>query len=165
MVFPWIPFLQERKKRVSDLEFLSVKQKDGKIFTETSTEFTTTGVKITRTVPNGKTFYLHKAKVVLVGGGDAAFTGEILIHCQVKFDGTVIDNFAIAGFMEEGAGEGPGWGMSGVMPETTVMGKSLDGAVAAKNVTVEVIAISGTNVSGHVTLSGYEETTGDDPRI
>ena len=100
----------------------------------------------------------------MVGGGDNSYTGEILVHCQVKFDGTVIDNFSIAGYMEEGSGEGPGWGMSGVMPETTILGKSFDGN-AAKKVEVECIAIKGTNVSAHVTLSGWEETTGDEPTI
>jgi len=142
--------------------FLAKKEFDGKLFTETSTEFTTTGVKISRIVPSGESFYLQKAKVVLVGGGGAAYTGEILIHCQVKYDGTVIDNFAISGFMEEGAGEGPGWGMSGVMPETTVIGKKFDGD-GVKVVTIEVIAITGTAVSGHVTLIGWEETTADSP--
>lgn len=147
---------------MSDTLFLSVKEFANKLFTETSSEFTTTGVKITRTPASGKTYYLHKAKVVLVGGGDASYSGEILVHCQVKFDGTVIDNFSIAGFQEEGAGEGPGWGMSGVMPETTIIGKSFDGN-ASKKVEVECIAITGTNVSAHVTLIGWEETTGESP--
>jgi len=149
---------------VGDLEFLSVKEKEGKLKTATSIEFTTTGVKITVTPANLKTFYLHKAKVVLAGGGSSTFTGEIAIQCQVKFDGVIIDNFAVQGFMEEGAGEGPGWMGSGIMPETTVMGKSMDGN-GTKKVEVEVIVITGDNVSGFVTLSGYEETTGDDPRI
>ncbi len=147
---------------LSDIMFLAKKEFDNKLFTETSSEFTTTGVKITRTPASGKTYYLAKAKVVLVGGGDTTYSGEILVHCQVKFDGTVIDNFSIAGFMEEGAGEGPGWGMSGVMPETTVIGKSFDGD-AAKKVEVECIAITGTNVSAHVTLVGWEENTGTSP--
>lgn len=164
MVGPWVHALWKRKKRVSDIEYLSVKEFDSKLFTETSSEFTTTGVKITRTVANGKNFYLAKAKVVLVGGGGSAYTGEILIHCQVKFDGTVVDNFSIAGFQEEGAGEGPGWGMSGVMAETTVIGKSLVGN-GTKKVEVEVIAITGTNVSGHVTLIGFEETAADSPAL
>jgi len=164
MVGPWIHALWERKRRVSDVEYLSVKEFNSKLFTETSSEFTTTGVKITRTPASGKTFYLAKAKVVLVGGGISTYTGEILIHCQVKMNSVVIDNFSICGFQEEGAGEGPGWGMSGVMAETTVIGKSLDGD-AAKKVEVEVIAITGTNVSGHVTLIGFEEDTADSPAL
>ena len=165
-MIPWIEFPSILSKRgvstLSDSLFLAVKEFAGKLFTETSSEFTTTGVKITRTPASGKTYYLHKAKVILVGGGDVAYSGEILVHCQVKFDGAVIDNFSISGFQEEGAGEGPGWGMSGVMPETTVVGKSLTGD-AAKKVEVECIAITGTNVSAHVTLIGWEETTGQSP--
>ena len=52
--------------------------------------------------------------------------------------------------------------MSGVMHETTVIGKPLDGN-AVKKVEVECIAITGTHVSAHVTLSGWEETTGVNP--
>jgi hypothetical protein len=46
----------------------------------------------------------------------------------------------------------------------SIIGKSFDGN-AAKKVEVECIAITGTNVSAHVILSGWEETTGDDPTI
>ena len=137
---------------LSDILFLAKKEFDSKLFTETSSEFSTTGVKITRTPANLKTYYLHKAKVVLIGDGDVTYSGEILVHCQVKFDGTVVDNFSIAGFMEETAGEGSGWEMSGVMPETTVIGKSFDGN-GVKKAEVECISITGTNVSAHVTLS------------
>jgi len=173
MVFPWIQFIlpaegdrydESDGAELSDLMFLAVKEFGNKLKTSTSSEFTTTGVKLTVTPATGKTYYLHKAKVVLAGGGASTYTGEITIQCVVKMDGVVIDNFAVMGFMEEGAGEGPGWMGSGIMPETTVMGKSLDGN-ASKTVVVEVLVITGDNVSGFVTLSGWEEATGATPRL
>ena len=81
---------------LSDSLFLAVKEFVSKLFTETSSEFTMTGVKITMTPASGNTYYLYKAKVILVGGGDVQYTCEILVHCQVKFDGAVIDNFSIS---------------------------------------------------------------------
>lgn len=147
---------------MSDILYLSTKKKLNKLFSENSSEFTTTGTKITRVVPNNKTFYLAKAKVVLAGGGDLDYSGEILVLCQVKFDGTVIDTFGISGFMEEAAGEGPGWMGSGVMAEATAIGESMDGN-GTKQVTVECIAITGDNVSAYVTLVGTEEDTADSP--
>lgn len=99
-----------------------------------------------------------------MGGTDTSYSGEILVHCQVKYDGTAIDNFGIEGYVEQAAGEEPGYGFSGVMPETTVIGKSLEGN-GTKKVEVECIAITGTTVSDHVTLIGWEENTDDDPVI
>ncbi len=151
-------------KEMGDIEFLSIKEFTSKLLTETSSAFTTTGVKITRTPATGKTYYLSKAKIILVGGGAGTYTGEILVHCQIKMAGVVIDNFSVSGFQEEGAGEGPGWGMSGVMAETTVIGKSLIGN-SSSAVVVECIAITGDNVSAHVTLTGWEENTGETPQI
>jgi len=151
-------------RKLADVEFLAIKEFDGKLFTETSSEFTTIGTKITRIVPNLKTFFLHKSKLIIAGGGDQAYTGEIIIKCQVKFDGVIIDNFSFGGFQEQVGGEGTGWGMSGVMPETTVMGKSMVGD-GIKTVTIEVVEITGVNVSGFLTLSGWEEDTGTSPQI
>ena len=136
----------------------------GKLKTQTSTEFSTTGVKLTETPASGKTYYLHKARVILSTYADQSFSGEIIIRCQLKMNGVIKDNFAIKAFVEQGAGEGPGFAVSGSHAETIVMGISLDGD-GAKTVVVEVVEINGTGVEGFVTLSGFEENTADSPAL
>jgi len=62
VVFPWIPFLFGRRKRLSDIEFLSIKEFDGKLVTDEGGR-TTVGDIATLTANSGKDLYLAKAKV------------------------------------------------------------------------------------------------------
>lgn len=154
-------------RRVSETEYLSVKEFDSKLITAVSTQFDTTGVKITVTPATGKTYYLHKAKVIFSNGGDSA-TDEYGILCVVKFDGVIVDYFGCYAFQTIGA-EGMGWGgMNGV--ETIVKGKKMVGN-GTKKVEVEVIEIHGTNpvsareTQGYVILEGFEEDDATSPQL
>ena len=63
MVFPWIPFLKERRKRLSDIEFLTIKEFGGKLVSNTGEQADgTTGNTATLTASGGKDLYLAKAQ-------------------------------------------------------------------------------------------------------
>ena len=82
---------------LGDIQFLSIKEFDNKLFHELSSSFTTTGVKITRTIPNAKTFYFANASLI----SDIASNIELDIgnfsvksrfcFISIKFDNTIVD--------------------------------------------------------------------------
>jgi len=143
---------------LGDLEFLRDREKAGELFTELSATFTTTGDKITRTVPSGKTFFLVKASLIVYGGqGDS----DAQCLCTIDFDGTPEDAITYeAGFFigaQAGFDRAAG-GMRATIgkAETSVAGKSLVGN-GVKTVKINVNTIL--NGTFRVVLVGWEETT------
>jgi len=155
-------------RTLSDIEFLSIKEFDGKLFHEISPSFTTTGVKITRAIPNGKTFYLAKSTLISDVLGNIALnitsTTVQRRYCfiDIKFDGVVVDqlyyNFASQGVVASDPG---GMAQSDHKFNSSVIGKSFVGN-GIKVLEVEVISVLGTYVCG---LEGFEEDTGTSPKI
>ena len=155
---------------MSDILFLAKKEFDGKLVHEISSQFTATGVKITRTITNGKTFYL--AKCVLIPDTDTVNdivmgqTANINRNCfvDIKYDGTVIDQLMYNFESDSIAVSDPGAAADHIEKlNATATGKSLVGD-GVKKVEVEVSATDGT--AGYVVeLLGWEENTGDDPII
>jgi len=76
MVFPWLVFLKEKRKRLSDIEFLSIKEFDTKRVDvdgeDTNAADNTNEDVVTQTANSGKDMYLGGAKFnvrVNTGGG------------------------------------------------------------------------------------------------
>ena len=144
---------------LGDIEDLIKRQKASELFSELSASFNTTGAKITRAVPNLKTFYLvkaklHPAEITIKAGGGACLV-------EIRYDGTAV---AFLGYQVgrelsqsiQGNGRGVGVGIGGQGSDETGMIALKMVGDGVKNVTVEV-----TNISGNfrVELQGIEETT------
>lgn len=152
---PLCPFMSLKGAAdLGDIEDLITREKASELFSELSSSFSTTGAKITRTVPNGKTFYLVKAKL------HPAITDSSLgSHClvEIRYDGTAI---AFLGYQvgnvryQSGTGDGGAGGGSAAV-ETGIIADSMVGD-GAKNVTAHV-----TNISGdfRIEIQGIELTT------
>ena len=162
MVFPPThPFqtIEGAVEDLGDIEDLIKREKTNELFSSLSSSFNTTGTKITRIVPNLKTFYLVKAKLhpaetAIKSGGGACLA-------EIRYDGTAV---AFLGYqvgmrqstLNTGAGVGRGVGLGGQgSDETGIIADSMVGN-GVKTVTVEVINISG---DFRIELQGIEETT------
>lgn len=174
MVLPWI-FYQEiiaRGRKLSESEFLTIKQFDGKLIKEISAEFTGNGVQITRTPASGKTFYFLKARlypvvnsIVTGSAGNTPVTSNRRADVEIKLDGTVIDVLThdmetTFGSAESAAARAEGNAGQAGQYESLIV-DSMDGNAIKK------IELTSTNVVGtyRVSLIGIEENTGTSPQI
>ena len=91
MVFPWIAFLKESKKRLSDIEFLAIKEFDGKRVdadAQTTVSNTTTETDVvTVTANTGKDMYLASATVHVNMSVSQTFDATYRLYAN----GTVVD--------------------------------------------------------------------------
>ena len=152
------------KRKLSDIEYLSIKEFDSKLFTEISATFTTTGVKITRTIASGKSFYIAKASIIPIVNTVASTSGLSVVNrrctVDVKYDGTVIDTLGYD-FEYDGANSNRAAMGNAFNLESQIIGKKLDGD-AVKKVELDATSVSGTY---KVRLIGFEETTADTPAV
>jgi len=152
-------------EKLSDIEFMAIKKFDGKYFREISTEFNTTGVKISHVVPDGKTFYLAKAVLYPKDGGQVQGglgTTVIDCKCEIKYDGTTIDVMNFDSTATSVSGLAPSANSTGYDTRATAIGESQDGTVAGETVEINITAVTG---NFRVLLLGWEEDTGTSPRI
>jgi len=156
MVFPWVSFLKERKKRVSDIEFLAVKEKEGKIRSAEGF-LSVTGDLATLTANTGKDMYLAKAKCCVFLRASANDISEARI--ELKLNGVIIETVQIAIQGSSGTSSGKGMGYGDY--EFKNIGRKV---LAGQIIKLEVAAIPTTSdVEGFIEC--FEETTGEDPRI
>jgi hypothetical protein len=88
---------------LSDIRFLTVKEFDNKLINLNGTaDVTTTGVKLTRTIPNGEKFYFAKAKIVPMNTPVVGASEIWRATVAIKFDGTIVDTVGYTGYTEEG---------------------------------------------------------------
>ncbi len=168
-MFPWLVHLVGKGRRLSDIEYLAIKEFDSKLFTEISSEFTTNAVQITRTIANGKDFYLAKASlypvvntvVAAINGGAGTTAVNRRADVEIKYDGTVID--VLTHDQETGQDDANHQGAAGASGkyETTMAGKKLVGDGVKK------LELTSTNTSGTFRCSvvGFEETSGASPAV
>lgn len=148
-----------------DVGFLAVKEFEGKLFHELSATFSTTGVKISRIVPLGKTFYIYKAKILPETGitiRTSTGTNTDECKCDVNFDGTPIDRITHDAQSTLAAGLSDAESVNlggGLHTETGTVGLSLVGD-GIKTVELDVTAVTG---NYKVLLEGWEEDTGSSP--
>jgi hypothetical protein len=151
-----------------DVGFLALKSFGDKLFHELSATFTTTGVKITHIVPNGKTFYLYKAKILPLDGiilriSGGAGTSNDQCKADVNYDSTPIDRIVHDSQSTIGASLGNDSTNAnlggGLHTETGTVGLKLIGD-GIKTVEIDVTVVNG---SYKVLLEGWEEDTGTSP--
>jgi len=150
-----------------DLPFLMNKEFDGKLIHNLSAEFTTTGVKFTRTVASGKTFYLYKAMLLPKDNVQIRLStgqNQAQARAEVKYDGAVIDVMmfdAVSDVSTGGSAEASVETGASEQQSTHAMGKSMDGD-GVKVVEINIPAIAGGTF--RVLMMGIEEDTTTDPR-
>jgi len=92
MVGPWIHALWKRGKRLSDIEYLAIKEFDGKLVDNHSADQTAIGDGATLTASSGKDMYLSRAWANVTydaGVGNAAVT------VVLKVNGTIVESWNV----------------------------------------------------------------------
>jgi len=143
-MFPWIPFLKKRGgKKLSDIEFLAIKEFDGKLRSNEGA-LAANGTLCTLTANTGKDMYIARAKVILRG---ASKTGT----AELTVNGTVVETVDLA------------TGSSSINTEYEF--KNVGHKVAATEIIkIEITASSATPVyEGFIEC--FEEDTGESPQI
>ena len=154
MVFPWISFLKERKKRLSDIEFLSIKEFDGKIRSDEGF-LSATGDLATLTATSGKDMYLARAKVIFFINSESASVaaGDEVV---LKLNGVIKETSR-----STTAGTGGGGGNGTVIYEFKNIGQKV---LATQIIKLEVITLdTQSDVEGFIEC--FEETTGESPAV
>ena len=87
-MFPVIQYLRIKKKKLSDIEFLAIKEFDGKL-KKNEGFLSTTGDLATLTASSGKDMYLARAKINWVSNtGVASFQA---VEAVLKVNGVVVE--------------------------------------------------------------------------
>ena len=149
MVGPWIAFLPAlltgAKRKLSDIEYLSIKEFDGKLVENEGVLTGTTGTLATLTASTNKDMYLAVAKISMKGGPN---NGSLKVELQVN--GDVKETFL-----------GEIFAASAEQYEFVSKG--------FKVITTQVIKLEAITVDAQVivegTLSCFEETAGATPQI
>ncbi len=148
-------FLQ-RKGRLSDIEFLAIKEFGGKIVSNEGT-VTTTGDLATLTANSGKDMYLAKAKVSVMPNTLATGISPYLV--ELKINGTTVESFN--GVME--ADTGVDYAEQGnPQYEFINIGRKV---AATQIIKLEVITNTGNDQTFEGSILCFEEATGDSPQI
>ena len=147
MVFPWIPFLSGGKKRLSDIEFLAIKEFDGKLKQSDGSIFAT-GDVATITASSGKDMYLARAKITISSTSTAGTSSTVVLKVNGTVVGTTVarlDDTSNGTYVYEFASSGL--------------------KVAATEIIKIEVTIYGTNQTISGELICFEETTGESPQI
>lgn len=153
---PWIPFLFGRRKRLSDIEFLSIKEFDGKLRQSDGIR-TTTGDIATLTATSGKDMYVGKAIINAANLGSGANVDQT-ITVALKLNAVTVETHSVE-FVR-------GTARSDALLAQTIEFISIGQKVAATQIIkLELITADTTNVTVTGTLVCFEETTGDSPQI
>ena len=164
MVFPCVTFTGIRgRRRLSDFEFLSIKEFGGKLIHELSAVFSTDADQVTYTVPNGKTFYHLKSKLYPSGSNiSAGTTASRGVNVQLTLNGTVKD---VLTFTQASAHATGGNGGAGSAAATGEFETNLVESMVGDGVKQIKLTSTGTSGSYRVSLMGIIETTGTSPKI
>ena len=150
MVFPWIQFLGA-KKRLSDIEYLAIKEFDGKLRSAEGF-LSATGDLATLTATAGKDMYIARAKVVFfVNTGSAA--GSVGDEVVLKINDVIVETAKFS--------FGTNAGGTTFEYEFKNVGQNV---AATQIIKLEVITLdASTDVEGFIEC--FEETTGDSPAV
>jgi len=152
MIGPWIHALFERGRKISDIEYQSIKEFDGKLVTGEGSG-TATGDLVTKTASGGKDMYVASAKIIAKRTSNAV--GNKNVEVVLKANGTIVETASL-GF-HYASGEG---GSSVLDYQFIWKGKVATGQI----IKLEIISIdSSMNVDGILVL--FEEDTGASPAI
>ena len=153
---PVITFLLSRRKKVSDIEFLAVKEFDGKLV-HNKNERDSTGDGAILTATAAHDLYLAEAKVMFSVPGTTSVAGEA--RAELFINGTAEDEVYVK-FTGQISG-GSGGGVWSINHKFALKGRKV---LATQIIKIVVTEIS-TSIRCNSTLIGFEELTGVDPRI
>jgi len=154
MVFPWIPFLISGKKRLSDIEFLAIKDFDGKLRQDDGV-VTTSGDVATLTATAGKDMYLAKAAITTSFTVGSA--GTKTLNVELKLNGVTVETYT-----REYGSTGAQQGDSADNYEFINIGQKV---AATQIIKLEVTGNTGSLFNTTGTIVCFEETTGESPQI
>ncbi len=155
-MFPWLVHLVGKGKRLSDIEYLAIKEFDGKLVTNTGEQADGgTGNTATLTASSGKDLYLAKASVtVRLDALSSLIVGEITLVAN----SVVIDRWEFSALNEGSTSASAAFDLQ---HDFTVAGIKV---AATQTIVIDVVASNADfDITG--TLVGIEETTGASPAI
>ena len=156
MVFPWIPFLKQKAGgKLSDIEFLSIKEFDGKLVQNDGSK-TTTGDLATLTASSGKDMYVAKAKIVATLSSNPG-AGYYNTTVALKINGVTEETVVLSFARTSTSGDGQSNTLS---YEFVNIGRKV---AATEIIKLEVTTINSLSVNG--VLLCFEETTGETPQV
>lgn len=153
---PWITFLKERRKRLSDVEFMSIKQFEGKIL-KGEGSLGATGTLTSVTPASGKTFYLAEAKAEFDSVTIATATQRARVELQ---NNAIIVDELYSSVRVSGSNFGAG---TPNQSKSIIKGDSLVGD-GIKVYRLQVVVFTNYALV-HGTIIGYIENDADDPRV
>ncbi len=153
MVGPWIHALWERGKRLSDIEYLAIKEFGGKLRKNPANR-TSIGDLGTLTANTGKDMYLAKAYVSGWQSGNGFKKDATIV---LKINGTIVETCY---FSASGTTTGSGAGGTHSQWYNFTVGYKV---AATQIIKMEVTVIDGYQISG--TVECFEENTGESPAI
>ena len=151
MVFPTIQFLQNRGRRLSDIEYLAVKEFDGKIV-KNEGFLSTTGDLATLTASSGKDMYLVRAKINW--HQNAGINSYQAAEAVMKINGTIVETSKVL-FI----GNSTSAANNTVNYDFTNIGHKV---AATQVIKIEVITI-GAGIDAEGFIECVEEATGASP--
>jgi len=151
MIGPWIHALWKRGRRLSDIEFMSVKQFEGKL-KKVQGAATATGTITSFTPATGKTFYLAGAQIQMIGNTP---TTDWNWNAELKNDTTVVDVVGSSG--------SAAFATYALPLKFELKGDSLVGN-SSKTYSINVVSNSD-SVNLEAMIYGYIEDDADDPRL
>ena len=155
-MFPWSLFLKERRKRLSDIEYLAIKEFDGKLTTGEGT-LTVTGDLVTITAAVGKDMYLAKAKVSVRLETISGVTSNKQVIIELKANGVIKGTWAAVLHTDiDDVG-----GDSNATYEFAIAGIKV---AATEIIKLEVVTL-GTLIEANGELVVFEEDTGATPAV
>lgn len=154
MVFPWIPFLFGRRKRLSDIEYLSIKEFDGKLRKNESNK-TTTGDLATLTATSGKDMYIARAKCNFYAETLSNATGNGVV--ELKINGVVVETARFA--------YGVDTSQSGGTFAKDYEFKNVGHKVAATQIIKLEVTVLDVDVAVEGFIECFEEATAESPQI
>ena len=154
MIFPWISFLQERKKRLSDIEYLAKKEFDGKL-KKSEGFLSVAGDLATLTASSGKDMYIARAKVTFFVNTSTGAPIVVADEVVLKINGVIVETGKYSLRISTDAG----------VAAFSYEFKNIGHKVAATQIIkLEVITLdTETDVEGFIEC--FEETTGESPQI
>ena len=154
MVGPWIHSLWQSGRRLSDIEYLAIKEFDGKTRQVDGTA-TAAGTIATITAASGKDMYLSGAKISIGHNNSLVSNVFGLTQVDLYINGTIVESCVRSSLALSGGAEEVDY-------EFNTKGVKV---AATQIIKLELAAINNTReiVSGVINV--FEEATGDSPAI
>lgn len=154
MIGPWIHALWKRGRKLSDIEYLAIKEFDGKTRQNDGTR-SSTGTLATLTANSGKDMYLSGAKITIGHNNSLVSSAFGLTQVDLTVNGTVIESCVRSSISTTG-------GTFDVEYQFNTKGVKV---AATQIIKLEVAAINNSRETISGVINVFEEDTGASPAI